>query len=135
MKMDLQTRTKYINELGNLVFNNNVNKSILKKDQTNYYMLPNLLTYKHCQIIEMVYDKDMNNCSLVPKSNHSYSTKIFYVLTGQLEFDTGEIIKAGEIKIIAPNTNHKCKLSKDGKCIIIIHPPDKTLLKGNEQHG
>jgi hypothetical protein len=73
-----------------------------------------------CQVFECKYNADNEED---PKHQHTGSQETFYQLCGTSTFSDGTVLLPGQTHIIPPDTPHKVSLSKDGKCIIIIHPP------------
>ncbi len=74
-----------------------------------------------CQIFECIHNVNVHDEDIPHK--HENSQELFYQLAGITTFDDGTVLLPGQTKVIPPNVPHKVTLSKDGKCIAILHPP------------
>lgn len=95
-------------------------------------LLNNKETSSDCQIFECIYNNDLSKGGDIPLHYHEYSQEVFYQIKGITSFNDGISIGPGEVRIVKPGMIHSCKLSVDGICIVIVHPPVQSLLK--EQH-
>lgn len=123
----MSTRKEYIQQLINgFVVENNE----LKMGNVGAHFLHNPYTANHCQIIEA-------RCSGLASSMayhlHPDSKEIFYQIAGLTYFSDGQILKEGEIKIILPNILHSVSFSKDGLCIVIVHPLEEAYPIGGDK--
>lgn len=96
-------------------------------------LLKNRLTGTDCQIFECTYDPDAVCDSGAKEHAHPDSQEVFYQLVGETIFGDGIVLRAGEFRVIAPGVPHSCKTSKDGRCIVIIHPPLESFPKGIQE--
>jgi len=86
-------------------------------------LLKNRYTTGLCHIFECVYNPNVEKDEGIAEHVHDTNDELFYQLTGVTYFGDGDILKEGEVKIIRAKTPHSCKMSSDGACIVIVHPP------------
>lgn len=91
-------------------------------------VLYNPVTQGLCQILEYTNTSDSGNHRI---KDHYYkkSDELFFVVEGTLTFNDGIVLTAGKFRFIKAGDTHGAFLSKNGKVIIIVRPPDTEYNK------
>ena len=83
----------------------------------------NPITHTLCQVYEYYVLAASSRNHKVADHYYEDSDELFYVITGELKFNDGTVLKTGDHRLIKAGTEHGCTLSKEGKVIIIARPP------------
>lgn len=127
----MEVRKRHISELEKMVkIHKNLDRTVdILAKSFKAKSLNNVLTKDYCNVVECVYNNDINSLGdgWVARHAHDEEQEVFYQIIGKTYFDDGTEINAGEFKIIPKGVSHMVRMGEESVAIIIIHPPIKEL--------
>jgi len=114
----MNERSLKIKELEDLIVSKQYDE--IKMGGWDCIILNNFRSLTKCQILEGL--SASNNVQTDELHRHENSVEFFYQIEGTTVFHDGQVIRSGEYRKILPNEHHSAHISKDGICILIIHP-------------